>query len=98
MSYSEKEFMLSTPKIVNALRLSRGLSVTELAKKMRCSRQTIYNWEEGVSEPKLSQFLHLCMIVGLSPNNLLPELKLTEHKDALSENTSTSAATPSNKS
>ncbi|WP_445947183.1 helix-turn-helix transcriptional regulator [Shewanella sp.] len=78
--------MLSTPKIVNSLRLARGLSVTELAVKMKCSRQTIYNWEDGVSEPKLSQFMHLCMIVGLSPSNLFPHLKLTEKKDDSSEN------------
>jgi len=77
--------MLSTPNLINSLRLARGLSVTELALKMNCSRQTIYNWEEGISEPKLSQFLHLCMIVGLSPNNLFPHLKLTQKKDEQSE-------------
>ncbi|MBW8183794.1 helix-turn-helix domain-containing protein [Shewanella nanhaiensis] len=66
--------MFTTPEIVKSLRLSQGYSVTELASKMGCSRQTIYNWEDGVSEPKLSQFLHLCVIVGLNPNNLLPKI------------------------
>lgn len=79
--------MLSTPKLINSLRLAHGLSVTELAIKMNCSRQTIYNWEEGISEPRLSQFLHLCMIVGLSTNNLFPHIKITEKKDVQSENT-----------
>ena len=70
----QKELMFTTPEIVKSLRLSQGYSVTELASKMGCSLQTIYNWEDGISEPKLSQFLHLCVIVGLSPTNLLPKI------------------------
>lgn len=77
----EMDFMLSTPEIIKSIRLSQKLSVSELAKKMGCSRQTIYNWEDGVTEPKLSQFLHLCIIVGFNPNNLLPKTTFTEKKD-----------------
>lgn len=66
--------MLTTPDIVKSLRLSKGHSVTELANKLECSRQTIYNWEDGISEPKLSQFLRLCTIVGFSPNHLFLDI------------------------
>ncbi|MGI2002004.1 helix-turn-helix transcriptional regulator [Shewanella frigidimarina] len=85
--------MLPTFKIINSLRLAGGLSVAKLATKMGRSRQTIYNWEDGTSEPNLSEFLHLCMIVGLSTSNLFPQLTtLTEEKDEESESKSTSSA------
>ncbi|NRD73613.1 helix-turn-helix transcriptional regulator [Shewanella sp. VB17] len=66
--------------------------MTELANKLECSRQTIYNWEEGISEPKLSQFLRLCVIVGLSPSNLFPDIatinRRTSNKEIHNENQS----------
>ncbi|WP_394201344.1 helix-turn-helix transcriptional regulator [Shewanella waksmanii] len=71
--------MLNTPEIVKSLRLTQGYSVSELAQKMGCSRQTIYNWEDGISEPKLSQFIKLCVVVGLNPNNLLPRKAIGQH-------------------
>ncbi|QLE84186.1 helix-turn-helix transcriptional regulator [Shewanella sp. Scap07] len=71
--------MLNTPDIVKSLRLTQGYSVSELAQKMGCSRQTIYNWEDGISEPKLSQFIKLCVVVGLNPNNLLPRKAIGQH-------------------
>ncbi|WP_394392479.1 helix-turn-helix domain-containing protein [Shewanella woodyi] len=77
--------MFTTPEIVKSLRLSQGYSVTELASKMGCSRQTIYNWEDGVSEPKLSQFLHLCVIVGLNPNNFLPSIPKSINKRSIND-------------
>jgi len=59
--------------IVADLRLSKGWSVNDLAKKLSVKKQTIYNWESGRTEPKLSQFLHLYALVGLDISNILPK-------------------------
>ncbi len=65
---------MSIPKnIVSNLRLSKRWSVADLARKMGVKKQTIYNWESGKTEPKLSQFLHLYAIVGLDVANILPK-------------------------
>ena len=40
-------------------RVSSGLTVKELAKKIGVTPQTIYNWEQGKSEPKKNQLIAL---------------------------------------
>lgn len=75
---------MSDPKnIVSSLRLSKRWSVVELARKMGVKKQTIYNWESGKTEPKLSQFLHLYAIVGLDVANIFP--KKSKAKQTLQE-------------
>ncbi|NRD73243.1 helix-turn-helix transcriptional regulator [Shewanella sp. VB17] len=73
--------MQSTQDIVRTIRLSQKLSVNQLATKLGCSRQTIYNWEDGITEPKLSQFLHLCMMTGFNSNNLLTKTIFKKDKE-----------------
>ena len=77
------------------MRLSIGFSVSDLAKKMRVSRQTIYNWEDGTSEPKLSQFIRLYILVGMNPANIIPQVNKTSKgkDDASNFNTGESTNT-----
>ena len=65
--------MSVSKNIVSDLRLSKGWSVVELARKMGVKKQTVYNWESGKTEPKLGQFLHLYALVGLDIANILPK-------------------------
>lgn len=38
-----------------AARVNANLTQEEVAKEMHISKQTIVNWERGISEPKMSQ-------------------------------------------
>ena len=52
-----------------------------MASKMSVNKQTVYNWEAGKTEPKLSQFLRLYALVGLDIGNILP--KSTKRQDEI---------------
>lgn len=45
------EFQIS----LAAARINAGLSQTAVAKTLHVTTQTIVNWEQGISEPKISQ-------------------------------------------
>jgi DNA-binding XRE family transcriptional regulator len=49
------------------LREERGLSVTELARQMDVSRQTIHFWEKGVNGPSRTAMTRLCKLFGVTP-------------------------------
>lgn len=51
-----------------AARVNAGLTQTDVAEKMRVSKQTIVNWENGKVEMKPAQFTMYCMIVGAPTN------------------------------
>jgi transcriptional regulator with XRE-family HTH domain len=54
---------------LKSIRQSAGISQIDMAKKLECDRRTIINYEQGVCEPKASQFfkwLHFCN-VNLKP-------------------------------
>lgn len=38
-----------------AARVNAGLTQDNVAKAMHISKQTLFNWEKGISEPKMSQ-------------------------------------------
>ena len=38
-----------------AARVNAGLTQEEVAKALKVGKQTVVNWEKGISEPKMSQ-------------------------------------------
>lgn len=42
-----------------AARVNAGLTQDDVARELRVGKQTIVNWEKGISEPKISQGRHL---------------------------------------
>lgn len=48
------------------LRLTAGLTVSEVAKDIDVDESTIYNWEKGVSNPKVSRLKTLADEYGCS--------------------------------
>ena len=59
---------------LKAARVNAGLTQAMLAEKLNVSETTIWKWENGKSEPKLSQFAKICEAVGLSMSDIfLPE-------------------------
>lgn len=55
---------------LRAARVNAGLTQKDVAKKLRLNKQTLVNWENGLSEPKLSQARKLCGLYGLSIDNI----------------------------
>lgn len=42
------------------------LTVNDLANKISCSRQLIYNWKKGTTTPSLNDMIKLCNILNVS--------------------------------
>ena len=57
------------------LRKSLGLSQENITKKMGVTRQTILNWETGISSPTLTNAVKLAKILGVTVNELIEDEK-----------------------
>ena len=55
----------------NLRRLLPGREVTRIAKRLHVSRNTIYDWINGVREPRASQIIALCYMFDWDANELL---------------------------
>lgn len=56
---------------IKELRENAGLTVTETAKKLQISRQTLNNWEKGKNLPSPELIYQLCGLFGVSVEKLL---------------------------
>lgn len=52
------------------MRKERGLSVVELARRMKVSRPTVWSWEAGKSSPRPSKFASLSAIFDVTEEEL----------------------------
>ncbi|WMO16183.1 helix-turn-helix transcriptional regulator [Pseudoalteromonas piscicida] len=66
---------IKASSLVQQLRFAAGYSVIQFAKKMGVSKQTIYNWESGLTTPDLNQVIRMYIVCGLNPKSLLPKRK-----------------------
>lgn len=57
------------------LRKSLGLSQESISKKMGVTRQTILNWETGISSPTLTNAVKLAKILDVTVNELIEDEK-----------------------
>lgn len=58
-----------------AARVNAGMTQEEVARKMRVSKTTIFNWENGKSSPRLSDIEMLSRIYNISKDNIfLPKI------------------------
>ena len=53
------------------LRRRRGMTQQDLADKMGTTRNQISRWETGARVPDLNDIILLCLILGVTPNELL---------------------------
>ena len=60
-----------------AARVNAGLTQSDVAKKMRISKQTIVNWENGRIIPKQAQLYMLSSIYKIPQDNIFLPSKLT---------------------
>lgn len=57
------------------LRLNNNLSQTEVAKAVGTTRQTISNYERGISIPDAYQIMNLAKVFNISMNELYKNIK-----------------------
>ena len=53
-----------------AARVNAGLTQKEVAEEMHISKQTLVNWEKGVTYPKPAYFEMLCRIYNINRENI----------------------------
>ena len=57
-------------KTIRELRDERGWSQMELATKLGVSLATVYNWERGKYEPRVTQFREIAKVFGVSMDSI----------------------------
>ncbi|WP_462160291.1 helix-turn-helix transcriptional regulator [Pseudoalteromonas maricaloris] len=72
---------IKASSLVQQLRFAAGYSVIQFAKKMGVSKQTIYNWESGLTTPDLNQVIRMYIVCGLNPKSLLPKRKKSSNDE-----------------
>lgn len=58
-------------KTIKALRKEAGLTQKQLAKMLNKSETGFASWEQGLSEPSVTDLRMLCVILGVSADYLL---------------------------
>ena len=53
-----------------AARVNAGLTQSDVAKKMKVSKNTLVNWEKGASEPTVSQGIELSRLYNMPLDNI----------------------------
>lgn len=56
---------------LKALRVNAGFTQAEVAKEMKVSTRTIWQWENGKSYPKPEQINMLCRLYGTSYEQII---------------------------
>ena len=60
-------------RTIRQLREERGLTQLELAYRLGVTPVTIYNWERGRTEPRVSQFRQLARLFGVGMDDIALE-------------------------
>ena len=53
-----------------AARVNAGLTQEAVAKKLGVNKQTMVNWEKGITEPKISQIRELSELYNIPIDNI----------------------------
>jgi transcriptional regulator with XRE-family HTH domain len=67
-----QELPLNAKKI-KKYRLAKGLTVIELAKKIKKTRTSVYNYEAGIQLPTAKALSKIAKVLGVKPIDLLGE-------------------------
>ena len=55
---------------LKAARVNAGLTQKQLGDELGVSHVTIWKWESGKTEPKLTQFQRFCEVCGVSTSDI----------------------------
>ena len=81
----KKEFNWSDySKVIVFYRRSLNLSQSKLAERLGVTPTAVRYWENGIKEPKISNFVNLAQVFGLSETELLhPSAKVQKKIDMM---------------
>ena len=81
----KKEFNWSDySKVIGFYRSSLNLSQSKLAERLGVTPTAVRYWENGIKEPKISNFVNLAQVFGLSETELLhPSAKVQKKIDKM---------------
>ena len=60
---------------IRSRRKNIGLTQKELAEKAGVSTNTVARWERGETEPSFSDFLRVCVALGINPLDFMESVK-----------------------
>ena len=60
---------------IKELRRDRNISQQQLANDLKVSKQAVSKWESGASDPSTSNLVALAKLFGISPEELLRDVK-----------------------
>lgn len=58
-------------KIIVDLRISRGLSQSQLAKRLKITCRTVKNWESDTADPSAENIINLAALFAVSSDHIL---------------------------
>lgn len=69
------EFNRIAGEVLKAKREKSGLTLEQLGKRVRTTRQNIYKYEYNLSRIKVDMFISMCYALGEDPNSVFNEIK-----------------------
>lgn len=69
------EFNRITGEVLRAKREKADLTLEQLGKRVRTTRQNIYKYEYNLSRIKVDMFISICYALGNTPNDVFNEIK-----------------------
>ena len=69
------EFNRIAGEVLRDKREKSGLTLEQLGKRVRTTRQNIYKYEYNLSRIKVDMFISMCYALGEDPNKVFDEIK-----------------------
>ena len=63
---------------IKSRRKNIGLTQKELAEKVGVSMNTVARWERGENEPSWSDFIKVCVVLGMNPMGFIEKENANE--------------------
>jgi len=77
----EKTYAKTIGEAIKAARERRRLTQVGLGRAVKNSKNTVSNWERGVSAPTVENLRELCLALGVEPQQLLAMPRAAELED-----------------
>lgn len=69
------KFYVELGKTIQASRIEKNISQEELGNRLNLSRTAIANWEQGTRRIDIDNYLKLCTILEIDPNETIKDIK-----------------------
>ena len=69
-------FNLVASEIIKKYREKSGMSLSELARKVKLSKNMIFKYENNISRMKITPFINICNALNLNPEDVFNEISI----------------------